>query len=109
MLNATDETANPYGLILSKIERETIYGDLTRSGQGPATHRIQLGKGNKPARYSSLPSTVQATIPIGNHQIRCQGLAPRYSTSPTPNICQIHTQAAEVKRPHVPSRLRHLQ
>jgi len=30
MLNATDETANPYGLILSKIERETIYGDLTR-------------------------------------------------------------------------------
>lgn len=30
MLNATDETANPYGLILSKVERETIYGDLTR-------------------------------------------------------------------------------
>jgi hypothetical protein len=30
MLNATDETANPYGLILSKQERETIYSDLTR-------------------------------------------------------------------------------
>jgi hypothetical protein len=29
-LNATDETANPYGLILSEKERETIYGDLTR-------------------------------------------------------------------------------
>jgi len=29
MLNATDETANPHGLILSKQERETIYGDLT--------------------------------------------------------------------------------
>ncbi len=30
MLNATNETVNPYGLILSKVERETIYGDLTR-------------------------------------------------------------------------------
>src|SRR5881394_3908944 len=30
MLNATDETANPYGLILSKKEREEIYGGLTR-------------------------------------------------------------------------------
>jgi len=30
MLNATDEAANPYGLILSKQERETIYSDLTR-------------------------------------------------------------------------------
>jgi len=30
MLNATDEVANPYGLILSEKERETIYGDLTR-------------------------------------------------------------------------------
>ena len=30
MLNATDEAANPYGLILSKQERETIYCDLTR-------------------------------------------------------------------------------
>ncbi len=30
ILNATDETANPYGLILSEKEREVIYGDLTR-------------------------------------------------------------------------------
>lgn len=30
MLNATDETANPYGLILSKQERETIYSGLIR-------------------------------------------------------------------------------
>ena len=29
-LNAADETANPYGLILSEKEREVIYGDLTR-------------------------------------------------------------------------------
>src|SRR6266566_1839471 len=29
MLNATDETANPYGLILSKKERDFIYGELT--------------------------------------------------------------------------------
>jgi hypothetical protein len=30
MLNATDEAANPYGLILSKVERDEIYGGLTR-------------------------------------------------------------------------------
>ncbi len=29
-LNATDETANPYGLILSEKERDFIYGGLTR-------------------------------------------------------------------------------
>jgi len=29
-LNATDETANPYGLILSEKEREAIYSGLTR-------------------------------------------------------------------------------
>src|SRR5258708_4688793 len=28
--NAADETANPYGLILSEKEREIIYGELTR-------------------------------------------------------------------------------
>jgi hypothetical protein len=28
-LNAADETANPYGLILSEKEREFIYGELT--------------------------------------------------------------------------------
>jgi len=30
VLNATDTTANPYGLILSEKEREAIYGGLTR-------------------------------------------------------------------------------
>jgi hypothetical protein len=30
ILNATDEVVNPYGLILSKIEREEIYSGLTR-------------------------------------------------------------------------------
>jgi hypothetical protein len=30
MLNAADEVANPYGLILSEKEREIIYSDLTR-------------------------------------------------------------------------------
>jgi hypothetical protein len=30
ILNATDEKANPYGLILSEKERQAIYGGLTR-------------------------------------------------------------------------------
>jgi hypothetical protein len=30
ILNATDETANPYGLILSEAERNYIYGALNR-------------------------------------------------------------------------------
>lgn len=30
ILNAADETANPYGLILSEKEREFIYTGLTR-------------------------------------------------------------------------------
>jgi len=29
-LNAADETANPYGLILSEMERNAVYGGLTR-------------------------------------------------------------------------------
>jgi hypothetical protein len=32
MLNAADETANPYGLILSERERDFIYGELNSLG-----------------------------------------------------------------------------
>jgi hypothetical protein len=33
ILNAADETANPYGLILSEVERNHIYGKLNSIGR----------------------------------------------------------------------------
>jgi hypothetical protein len=41
-LNAKDETANPYGLVLSEKEREFIYGELTSLGN--TTNALLNGK-----------------------------------------------------------------
>ena len=56
MLNATDETVNPYGLILSKIERETIYGYLTRINNW--TNALLYGKTGRKQQAQAAFSAV---------------------------------------------------
>jgi hypothetical protein len=70
MLNATDETVNPYGLILSKIEREAIYGDLTRIDN--RTNALLYGKtGWKQQARASFSALLElgvvSVVTIGVH------------------------------------------
>jgi hypothetical protein len=63
MLNATDVTVNPYGLILSKIERETIYGDLTRINNW--TNALLYGKTARKQKLEATFITAMEFVGLG--------------------------------------------
>jgi hypothetical protein len=62
-LNAADETANPYGLILSEKEREIIYGELTRLDN--ITNALLYGKTGRKQRASATLSTLAEFAGLG--------------------------------------------
>jgi len=63
MLNAADESANPYGLILSKKEREHIYGELTRLDN--VTDALLRGKTGWKQQAEATLSTAAELAGIG--------------------------------------------
>ena len=60
MLNAADEVANPYGLVLSEKERESIYGDLNR-----VNFRVDAILNGKTGWKQQAEATVQAVLQVG--------------------------------------------
>ena len=62
-LNAADETANPYGLILSVKEREVIYGDLTRLDN--MTNALLYGRTGWKQQAQAAFSTVSELLGLG--------------------------------------------
>lgn len=62
-LNAADETANPYGLILSEKEREFIYGELTRLNN--ITNALLYGKTGLKQQIRATASAVVEFTGVG--------------------------------------------
>jgi hypothetical protein len=62
-LNAADETANPYGLILSEKEREFIYGELTCLNN--ITNALLYGKTGWKQQASATFSTTAEFVGVG--------------------------------------------
>jgi hypothetical protein len=60
MLNAADEVANPYGLVLSEKERQSIYGDLNR-----VNFRVDAILNGKTGWKQQAEATVQAVLQVG--------------------------------------------
>jgi hypothetical protein len=63
ILNATDETANPYGLILSEKEREIIYGGLNRLDN--MTNALLYGKTGWKQQAQAAFSAVAEFVGVG--------------------------------------------
>src|SRR6266478_2359951 len=63
MLNAADETANPYGLILSEKEREIICGRLTSLDN--TTNALLNGKTGWKQQAKATSSTVAEFVGVG--------------------------------------------
>jgi hypothetical protein len=63
MLNATDDTANPYGLILSEVERDFIYGQLTRLDN--MTNALLYGRTGRKQQVWATLSTAAEILGIG--------------------------------------------
>jgi hypothetical protein len=63
ILNATDEVANPYGLVLSEKERHTIYGDLTRLDN--MTNALLYGRTGWKQQAQATFSTAAEFIGLG--------------------------------------------
>lgn len=63
ILNATDEVANPYGLILSEKEREVIYGDLNRLDN--MTNALLYGRTGRKQQQQATVSALAEFAGIG--------------------------------------------
>jgi hypothetical protein len=63
MLNAADETANPYGLILSEQERDVIYGLLNSLDK--VTNALLCGKTGRKQQVEATVSTGAEVVGIG--------------------------------------------
>ena len=63
MLNAADETANPYGLILSEKEREIIFGQLNRLDN--TTDALLHGKTGWKQQVKATSFTIAEFVGLG--------------------------------------------